>query len=162
MCQQHAGIGCLAKIEKFKELGRRQVFFPNLLFKAKLFQEKIHQVWKKRHKRLSLSVIWIADIFHMLSSTPQGKRQKMWTLCPNYPDILKEQEWSIRRAESQSLALVVFQWKCDDKAQKKQNNRKSRQRRVWVRLAFKKYILCSVLKALALEVVIVGWLSQSS
>lgn len=33
---------------------------------------------------------------------------------------------------------------------------------VWFRLAFKKDILSSVLKALALEVVTVGWLGQSS
>lgn len=37
MCQQHAGSGCLARIEMCEGLGRRGLS-PKTIFKAKLFQ----------------------------------------------------------------------------------------------------------------------------
>lgn len=44
MCQQHAGIGCLARVQMFKGVGEKRscsqtCFFLFFTFKAKLFQE---------------------------------------------------------------------------------------------------------------------------
>lgn len=48
MCQQHAGIGCLAGIEMFKGFWGEEALFPNLYFlRQRSFsrvQQKIHQV----------------------------------------------------------------------------------------------------------------------
>lgn len=39
MCQQHAGIGCLARIEMFQGPGEKRVRSQTCFFKAKLFQK---------------------------------------------------------------------------------------------------------------------------
>lgn len=119
----------------------------------------------------SLSLSVILELEHLLTfphlkSSPTLKTARNSTTLFHSSGYLKRAGMIHPKCRvTITLALVVFDESVMTKIKNEQNIKKSQWRRIirlWFWLAFKKYILSSVLKALALKAVIGGWLSQSS
>lgn len=82
MCQQHAGIGCLARIEMFKGLGEKRPRSQTCFLRqsSRRVQQKIHQVWKKkRHKRtvFHCQSVWFQNTCWPFSSVAFNRVKKL-------------------------------------------------------------------------------------
>lgn len=122
MCQQHAGNGCLARIEMFKGSGKKRPRSQTCFLRQSSlveFNRKSTRFEKKGTNAQSFIVSHFGNQNRCwpLSSVTfnhLGQQQEIQPLRSNHLDILKEQEWFLLVQRHNRISSGGFWWNRED------------------------------------------------